>query len=140
LAARLVHDFPEVEAATRIMSTNSYTASYEDKVFSEKKVFCVDSNFFQVFSFQLLKGNPATLLKEPNTLVLTQATARKYFGEADPLGKVIYLSNTGNFKVTGIVQDPPHNSHFYFDMLRSMKDIGENDPSGEILAYIRMWC
>jgi putative ABC transport system permease protein len=121
MAASLVADIPEVEAATRVAPMfGRPTVKYLDKVFSEEKVFFVDSNFFQFFSFKLLVGDPVTALKEPNTLVVTESMAKKYFGGDDPMGKLLVVGNDNkSYKVTGVAGDSPGNSHFGYNILVS---------------------
>ncbi len=121
VAFTFMEEIPEVEAACRINLVNDVILRYEDKVFTEDEVFYADSNFFQFFDFKLLQGDPATLLKEPNSIVLTETLAQKYFGKGLALGKVVSVGNNKSaFKVTGICADIPHNSHFYFNALLSM--------------------
>jgi putative ABC transport system permease protein len=119
LASAMVSDIPGVEAATRINRRDNMVFKNGDLSFTEDKILFADSNFFQFFSFKLLEGDPATALKEPNSIVLTPDLAAKYFkGEA--LGKLITIGNENkSFKVTGIVAEPPHNSHFSFIALLS---------------------
>ncbi len=85
----------------------------------EERVFIVDGDVFDVFSWELVKGDPKTALTEPNTIVMTESTAIKYFGDEDPLGKMINYDNLTEMKVTGITKDVPLNSHFKWDMLVS---------------------
>lgn len=129
LAAALVNEIPEVEAVTRIYPVSDMVVRYEDTFFNETQIFGVDSTFFDFFSFTLLEGNPATALSEPGSVILTEETARKYFGQTPALGQVIQIGEdqtfagrpySSAFKVTGIVADPPLPSHFDFDMLTSM--------------------
>jgi putative ABC transport system permease protein len=87
--------------------------------FQEVKIFWADSNFFDFFSFPLLRGNPTTALARPNSLVLTEDMARKYFGGADPVGKEITIDNTYHVAVTGVMATIPHNTHFRPDFLAS---------------------
>ena len=137
LAATLVNEIPEVEAVTRIYAVSDMVVRYEDKFFNETRIFGIDSTFFEFFSFLLLDGNPATALAEPGNVILTETTARKYFGQTPALGQVIRIGEdseflgrpySSTFKVTGIIADPPSNSHFDFDILTSM-------PSHPQVAY-----
>jgi putative ABC transport system permease protein len=119
LASSMVAEIPGVEAATRINRRDNMVFKNGDLSFTEDKILFADSNFFQFFSFKLLEGDPATALKEPNSIVLTPDLATKYFkGEA--LGKLITIGNENkSFKVTGIAAEAPHNSHFSFAALLS---------------------
>lgn len=111
-------EIPEVEASTRLIGFPNFASvvRYEDNVFSEHYFFSADSNFFDVFPFQLLEGNKTDVLRHPNTIVLTASTAAKYFGSEDPMGKVIELDGQ-NLEVVGIIEDVPENSHMKFDAL-----------------------
>ncbi len=121
MAAALVKDFPEVEAATRLYRLDGEVTRYGNKAFTEKRVAFADSNFFNVFTFRLKEGNPAAALPGPQTLVLSETTARKYFGNAPALGKTLIVGNYNvAYRVTGVMADMPHNSHFHFDVLLSM--------------------
>lgn len=116
LARTLERDLPEVEQAVRVDWTNSRLFSIGDKRLNVAGNI-VDSNFLQVFSFPLLKGNAATALKDMHSVVLTEKLAKKIYGNEDPMGKVIKIDNKENFTVTGIVKDLPTNTRFNFEYL-----------------------
>ena len=120
LAPTLKHDFPEVEAITRVRNFGFPVLRYRDKVFSEERFYSADSTFFSVFTVQFREGSPITALTQPNTVVITEAMAKKYFGNEDPMGKVLNADLTRDYIVTGVVDGFPHNSHFQFDFLGSM--------------------
>ena len=90
----------------------------------ESTVWAVDSNFFSFFSFELISGDPDTALAEPQSIVLTQTVARKYFGEEKALGKKLTLGNFPDFVVTGVARDVPLNSSLPFDSLVSLNSFG----------------
>lgn len=121
MAAALVAEVPEVESATRLAPYWGRPAvKYEDKVLTEEKVFYADSNFFEFFSFILKEGNIKDALREPNTVVLTEDVAKKYFGTATAMDKLLVIGGDNKtYKVTGIAANPPSNSHFGFNMLIS---------------------
>ena len=127
LAQTIREKYPQVESITQLSGPlGDVIIRYKDTAFKETDVFCAEPSFFDVFSFPLLEGNPETLLKDPHMIVLTQSLAKKYFGDEDPLGKTIEMQATGEkefFKVTGVMEDIPQNSHFRFDMLISMKTV-----------------
>jgi len=122
LAFTAVREFPEVENATRVYAHwNEWVVRYGETVITEEKVYFADSTFFDVFSFQMLEGDPQTALDEPHTLVLTEDIAKKYFGDESALGKTLLLGNDkAPHKVTGVMENVPGNSHIHFNMLRSM--------------------
>ena len=120
MAPALVDEIPEVITATRIRNYGFPVLSYKDKVFSEEQFYWADSTIFSIFTIPFLKGDPETALTEPNTVVFTEAMAKKYFGEEDPLNKVIALNNGVTYMVTGVIENFPHNSHFHFDFIASL--------------------
>ena len=116
-ATALLTDFPnEIKRAVRVMPSNSLI-SVDTISFNEKKILITDPDFFQVFSFPLIKGNPADVLKDPYSVVLTSSTAKKYFGNSDPIGKIVRVDKQISLKVTGIAEDAPANSHLEFDIV-----------------------
>lgn len=120
MARTLVAEVPGVEAATRIARYwGPPILKYDDKAFTEERVFHVDSNFFDFFGYALLEGDPTKVLTEPNTVVLTESLARKYFGEEAAIGKLITIGGSTTYEVTGICADAPGNSHFRFNVLLS---------------------
>ena len=122
----LATEVPDVESSMRIGPYyGEPSIKYGDKVFAQKKIFFVDSNFFQFFDYKLLKGDPVNALTEPNSLVMTEEAAARYFGEEDPLGKLVVVDNKNEtFKVTGVAANPPTNSHFDFEVLVSAETPG----------------
>lgn len=114
--------FPEVESAVRLLNGQA-VVRYGDQQFSEKRFVYADSSLFNIFSFRRLKGNPQQALAGPNLVVLSESTARKYFGNEEPAGKTLRV-NTGrsnkDFTVTGVVQDCPANSQIKYDLLASL--------------------
>lgn len=120
LADAMLSEIPEVESAVRMHRWGRPILRYGEKSFTEDKVFFAESNFFDFFSFQLISGNAKTALKEPNSMVLTERTARKYFGNENPLEKLILMGEGEHkvaYKVTGVAADCPGNSHFGFNVL-----------------------
>ena len=121
VAGRLVTDYPEVEAATRVYREGNTMVRYQDRAFDEEGVLSVDSTFLSIFDFPLLEGDAATALVAPNSIVITPAVARKYFGDASPLGKTLLLwEYRVPCQVTGVIAPPPRTSHLQFDVLYSM--------------------
>lgn len=121
MADVVLETYPEIEAAVRFHSQGSMIVQYGDNSFKEDRIVFADASFFDLFSIPLLKGNPQTALKEPHTLVLSQKTAEKYFRDVDPIGKILNLDNRTDFKVTGVFEEIPDNSHFHYDILLSME-------------------
>ena len=116
-APALVNDYPDaIQQSVRIMKDNNLI-SYDNISFNEKNIYLTDHNFFRFFDFKLSKGDPATVLKDPNSIVLTASAAKKYFGNDEPVGKVLQFNKEQQLKVTGIAEDVPVNSHLQFDMV-----------------------
>ncbi len=117
-APALLNDFKgEIEKAVRVNPTDNLV-TIDSRSFHEKKVYDVDADFFTLFSFPLLKGNAADVLKNPNSVVLTETTAKKYFGSIDKaMGKTITLDKELPLQVTGIAKDVPANSDLEFDLI-----------------------
>ncbi|HSR17075.1 MAG TPA: ABC transporter permease, partial [Ignavibacteriaceae bacterium] len=123
----MIQDYPEVLSYTKVTSFGFPVMRYKDKVFSEEKFFWADSNYFDLFTVEFVKGDPKTALNDPNTVVLTERMAKKYFGDEDPMRKVLSADNRVDYKITGIVKEYPPNSHFHFDFLASMSSYNLGD-------------
>ncbi|QNF32615.1 ABC transporter permease [Adhaeribacter swui] len=123
----LVRDYPEVEAATRVRVNSAPFITYQDKTFKEDKFAFVDANFFQVFTLPLIQGDAKTALLEPNTIIISKAMAQKYFGtDNNAVGKILQLKNEKtSYKVTGVIDKVPANSHFHFNFFASMAGLEE---------------
>jgi putative ABC transport system permease protein len=112
---------PEVEAYTRLWGYGGNPViKIGDKVFYEDKFIYADSTFFNVFSVEFILGKKSTSLTQPNSVVLTNKTAKKYFGNNNPIGKVISYDKDTYYTVTGVVKEFPEESHFHFDLLGSL--------------------
>lgn len=114
--------FPEVEHGVRLFDPGRFqplVVRYEDRVFEERELVYTDSTLFKVFDFEMLAGDPNTALTRPNTVVLTEETSQKYFGNRNPVGKAMEI-NGRDFEVTGLLKNIPDNSHFQFDFFASM--------------------
>ena len=130
-APALSEHYPEVERFTR-MYRRSEVLRQEEEYMSEERFFYADSSVFEVFTYPLLSGNPRTALREPNTVVLTASTARRYFGDEEALGRSILLRDGTPLRVTGIAADLPSNTHLHFDFLASFASLDHN--AGEASA------
>src|SRR4051812_9410722 len=139
IAEAIKSDIPDFEQVTRIMFVGEQpmrvTVNDNATNFNESGYFAADENFLKVFPFLFLKENPNTALKEANSIVITASTAKRYFGDADPMGKLIEArSTTGTytpFTITGVLADIPAQSHLQFDMLGSLPSVpGFKDNQG----------
>lgn len=132
MAKALKGDYPEVENTVRLRMREEIVTHNGQQVL-QPEILLTDPSFFDVFSYSLTKGNAATALNEPYSIILTESTAKKYFGNLDPIGQTLTLNmyDTGYgaaYKITGIMADPPKNAHFTFTMLASFKTIEVADP------------
>ncbi|PMD96567.1 cell division protein FtsX [Siphonobacter sp. BAB-5405] len=126
VARTLQSSFPEVAEATRLRLAGSPLISYGTKSLRESVMAFADSNIFRVFTLPLLKGDSKTALIKPSSLVISETVARNYFGEADPIGKILEIKAwKSSYQVTGVMQDMPTNSHFHVDILASMSGLAE---------------
>lgn len=128
VGAALFHDIPEIETYTRFYKPNDIVVRYEEngsieKYFTEKNVLAVDSNFLEVFSFEIMEGDAATALLKPGSVVITRDMAKKYFGEGRAIGKTLLMNqNKKPFIVTAVVNNVPAQSSIRFDFLAPVAD------------------
>lgn len=128
IGKRLKDEYPEIENYVRIEPFNDVLFKYKDKLFYEDEMALADPSIFEIFSFKFIHGDPATCLKEPGNLVLTATLARKYFGDQNPIGKIIQLDNKYDCDVTAVVEDMPHNSHIRLNALVAMASLSVVAP------------
>jgi putative ABC transport system permease protein len=117
LAPALEDTYPEVVAATRLRTTSD-PVSYGDKKFQENGIYG-DTKLFEVFTYPLIKGDPDTALAEPYSIIISRRLADKLFGDADAMGKVVRLRDETDFRITGVAENAPKNSHIQFDYILS---------------------
>lgn len=123
LAPALKKDFPQVDAAVRLWRQNNKLIKYGKKnAFYEDNFFLVDPSIFDVFTIPLSKGTMETALNRPNTLLIAEETAKKYFGAEDPIGKTV-LVNDEPFEVTGVMKHLADNSHMKFNLITSLATV-----------------
>jgi len=116
--------FPEIESAIK-MTEYERVIGYKNQFFDEKNFMYSDSTFFSFFSFKTLEGDIHKMLTSPYQVVLTRSTAKKYFGNEEPIGKVLRVGNDSNlYQITGVIQDCPDNSQIKFDFLASFSSLG----------------
>ncbi|KPL16028.1 MAG: hypothetical protein AMS26_06185 [Bacteroides sp. SM23_62] len=115
----MVEAFPEVVRSTRFSYREDGYFSYQGKAYREEGLYYADSSLFEMFSFELLAGNPNTALAAPYSVVLGEETAQRIFGDSDPIGEAIRWNNRDDLIITGVVKTPPANSHLQFSSLIS---------------------
>jgi putative ABC transport system permease protein len=127
-------EIPEIENFCRFNFVNNLLLWAEpDNKYLENRVMYADSTFFEVFTINLLEGDPATCLDEPNTILLTESKVGQYFPEGNPIGKTIYMNDDSTlFRVTGVVEDAPRVSHFMYDFIVSYS----TDPQSRTTIWI----
>ncbi len=120
LGPALNDDYPQIASVLRLRRMNCILMN-QNIQFEEQHLYYADSSFFKVFSYSLTSGNPITALNEPYTMVITEQMARKYFGDEDPLNKTIRCNNAYDLRITGVMSNPPKNSHLHFNGLISFQ-------------------
>jgi putative ABC transport system permease protein len=114
------NEFPEVEQVVQLEKDNLQGLLSTDQVkYRIENGYFASENFFQVFSYPLIRGDKNTVLKEPGSIILSESLAKNFFGNEDPVGKEIKFNEKGRFKVTGVFKDIPENTHLKFDLLVS---------------------
>lgn len=134
-------EMPEVEAFCRFNLNENTIFRYNEKEFIEKNAYLADSTAPYLFSLSFIEGNPEKTLTEPFTVILSEKTAKKYFGKSPAYGKILYTPSGRSYKVTGVFEDLPHNTHMVFDLLMSMETLGTymGDEQYHSMAPIAFW-
>ena len=140
--APLMHElYPEVENHVRLRTFGGAMMQVDDKTFYEDDVLLTEPALFEMFSFELVKGDLEVVLKEIHSIILTEDTAHKYFGDEDPMGKVIRFNDNIDFTVTGIAANPPPNSSINFNMIIPFEILGQERITGwswESSGYVQL--
>jgi putative ABC transport system permease protein len=126
VAFSLKGDYPDmIKNVVRVFNFQAPRSfiEYEENRFNEKGFFFADSTFFSVFDYEFVKGNSKTALNEQFSVVITESTAKRYFGDEDPMGKMISFEREVKLKVNGIIKDVPTQSHFHFDFMASLSTV-----------------
>jgi putative ABC transport system permease protein len=139
LTRTLYEEYPDVEISLRLKTFDrGLEARQGEKIFNEYRCAAADPEFFRMFSFPLLAGDAAAVLREPYSVVLGSATARRYYGETDPTGRVLTIGGT-DYQVTGVMADMPANAHFHFDLLMSIASFDGLDSSEWLACNYRTY-
>ena len=126
--------FEEIEKLARVFFYQA-SVSHEDIKFYENRLFYVDPEFVEIFDFKFLSGNPITDLAQPGNAFLSASTAKKYFGDADPIGKSMSIDKREDYHVVGVFEDTPHNSHIKMDFLLPLENIAQKYGDDYMLAW-----
>jgi putative ABC transport system permease protein len=124
-------EFPEIEKMTRLLPTGTTVFRYADKIINENDVYFADSNFTDMFGVKVLKGNPKIALAEPFAIMMTPEVAKKYFGDEDPVNKMIRVNNGFEAKIAGIFEPLPSNTHLHPGVLISFPTLKDSTVYGE---------
>ncbi len=145
LAPALKQEIPEIIEATRVVWFNGQLFRFGEKAFFEDNVRAVDPAFLKIFSFPLTEGDPAGALADPYSVLLTEQTAKKYFGNESPVGKTLNVNNDFDLRVTGVLKNFPANSSLRFDILvpyELLKAKGRTDDedfgSNSIFTFVEL--
>jgi putative ABC transport system permease protein len=132
-ALLLRNDFPEIERLARMWNRAGTIIKAGDRTFSEERFYFAEPEIFDILTIPLVQGDPATALSDVGGIVLSRTTARKYFGDADPMGRGLVLPSADNmeFRVTGVMEDVPARSHIHFDFLASYITLKGLSGSGD---------
>jgi putative ABC transport system permease protein len=122
----LKKDFPQIEQYVRFRSNGGFVVKKGNENVQEDNVVYADSTLFDVFTLPMLDGNAASALQQPNSVVITETTARKYFNTTQAAGKTFIINNRNNYTVTGVIKDIPAQSHLNFDFFVSMASLKES--------------
>ncbi|NQV17431.1 MAG: ABC transporter permease, partial [Armatimonadetes bacterium] len=125
VAPNLEQNFPEIDKISRIYFSSDDLITYESKKFYEDEIIFADEDFFEMFSYEVLQGNPNKLLNNKNSVVITRKMADKYFGTESPIGKTFNFNNKVDLEITGVIENVPVNSHFTFDMVATYATLVE---------------
>ena len=116
-------NIPEIEEYVRFLPTGTLFLKYGEREFQEDSIVYADSTLFKVFTHPVTKGDPATMLNRPNTMVMTESLAKKYFGNEDPIGKTVKSVEGNQYEITGVIKDLPGNLHVRFNGILSVATI-----------------
>ncbi|HEY2725640.1 MAG TPA: FtsX-like permease family protein, partial [Parafilimonas sp.] len=137
LAPTLKRDFPEIEEEVRINNQADILVKKGNQNVQDHNAAFADSTFFKVFTVPMIAGNPATALKEPNSIVIDETTAKKYFNSTNVVGKTLVVDNTNYCKITGVIKDIPKQSHFHFHFIRpKTSNINDSWLSNNTYNYV----
>jgi putative ABC transport system permease protein len=135
LGPKLRLEYPEIEEVVRIAPQPEVLLKFEDRCYYEQGIVFADPSILKVFTHPLILGDIDTCLREPETIVLTESLAEKYFGEANPLGQTIQIETQNDLKITGVIEDPPRNSHIPIQGIISFSSWDPNPRAMEWSIY-----
>ena len=127
LGPELEQNYPEIELSCRVWPWHRSLVRYQDNHYDERDFYLADPSLFSIFTIPFVKGSPETALEDLNSIVISESAAKRYFGDDDPLGKVLYIAeNDVDMVVTGVIEDLPRNSSLRFDLVARVEYLGED--------------
>jgi putative ABC transport system permease protein len=117
-----VKDYPQVDQIVRFNYQGDILVKKENQNIQDHHAVFADSTFFKVFTVPMMQGDPATALNEPNSIVIDETAAKRYFNGTDVVGKNLFIDNSTNCRITGVIKDIPAQSHFHFRFIRPLRD------------------
>ncbi|HTJ50261.1 MAG TPA: ABC transporter permease, partial [Cyclobacteriaceae bacterium] len=127
-------EIPEIKKSTRLVGSGRLDLTYKDRVLRCNAAFFSESSFFEVFDFKILDGKKEGILDKPNSIVITESLSKRLFGDESPIGKTIKQDQNTSLFISGLIQDPPKNSHIQFDLLRSLTPGDDQDGLKQFLG------
>jgi putative ABC transport system permease protein len=137
-ASLLMDNLPEIQKSARILPRDNILVQFEDDRYKEDYVAWTDAELFEIFSFKFKYGNAENSLQQPGTAVISEKIAQKYFGNEDPIGKLLMVEGEYDYLITGVIEDIPNNSHFTFDIFMTLEDGDKMFDSGWVENW--GWC
>ncbi|MEO8852531.1 MAG: FtsX-like permease family protein, partial [Ginsengibacter sp.] len=133
-----VRDYPDIQQMVRLGYQGDILVKKDNQNVQDHHAVFADSTFFKVFTIPMIEGDPNTALNEPNSIVIDETTAKKYFNTTDVVGKTLFVDNKTNCKITGVIKDIPSQSHFHFSFIRPKRDGQQNSSwlSNNVYNYI----
>src|SRR3989339_169052 len=135
LGSTLKNVYPEIKKFSRIYFSERNLVKAGNMKNFEDRISYADSTFFEIFTYDVVMGNKVLFLKKANSIVLTESTAKKYFGNENPIGKELEINNKYRFEVTGVIKNVPVNSHFKFDFIASYSSLDKQT----LAIYLPQW-
>jgi len=130
MAATLVKEYPQIEDATRLISIGRTLVKKNNETLTEPNTFYADPNVFNIFTIPMIAGDPKTALVQPNSIVISEGLATKYFNSTDVIGKTLHLDNTADYKITGVIKNTPAQSHLHFNLIKAMSAYPNSRQTG----------
>ena len=130
MASTLVKEYPQIEDAARLISIGRTLVKKDNETLTEPNTFYADPNVFNIFTIPMIAGDPKTALVQPNSIVISETLAKKYFNSTDVIGQTLHLDNTADYKITGVIKNMPTQSHLHFNLIKAMSGYASSRQTG----------